>query len=203
MEFKRRDEWSQLFKGVNTDRLITKEEVKLALTNEYLHDQHSHFIVSGKGEYDDTRSFIYGLPLDRIKHLSDAYNSGKTIVVKEMENWNENIIRQCQLYPRYTDVHMYVSPVGATGFGWHTDDKDVFVHMQIGQKTFEVEEPDGTVSSHALEAGDVLFIPYGARHRAFAGACSSVHLGFGVWPDKVAIRDEYFNFPTDELKIEL
>lgn len=192
MEFKRREEWSQFYPDTFPPEFhISREEAKMALANEYLHDQHSHFVVSAEGEYDDTRAFIYGTIPERIAHLSNCYKEGKTIVVKEMENWNEKIIEQCKLLPRYTDVHMYFSPAGATGFGWHTDDKDVHVHMQYGEKHFEVEEPDGTISKYLLKAGDVLYIPYGARHRAYAGDRPSVHLGFGVWPQKLTIKEEY------------
>ena len=203
MEFKARDIESELWKKVyEPETFITRDEVLMALRNEFLHDQHSHFIVTGEGTYDDTRVFNYGIVPDRINRLEEAYNEGKTIVVKEMENWNPEIQKRCDAYPRYCDVHMYVSPAGATGFGWHTDDKDVYVHMQFGKKNFEVEEPNGKISKYLLEAGDVLFIPYGSRHRAFAGESSSVHLGFGVWPENLCTRDEYENFDM-EIDIKL
>lgn len=203
MEFNRRGISSEIWKGVYSEAsLVTREDVIKSFQNEYLHDQHSHFIVAEEGKYDDTRAFIYGIVPDRIKKLEEAYNDGKTIVVKEMENWNEQIKKRCREFSGFTDVHMYVSPAGATGFGWHTDDKDVYVHMQVGRKSFEVEEPDGKISSYTVEAGDVLFIPYGARHRAIAAETSSIHLGFGVWPKDISIEEEYTTFPI-EVNIEL
>lgn len=200
MEFKNKDKKSSLTRAHPI--LISKEDVELSFVNAYLHDIHSHFIVSRDGKYDDAKSFDWALVPERIQTLKEAFDNGHTIVVKDMENWNLAIINRCRDFDGFTDVHMYVSPVGATGFGWHTDDKDVYVHMQIGTKIFEVEEPNGAISRYSLEPGDVLFIPYGARHRAIATNVPSVHLGFGNWPQDVTVRDTYDNFPVElNLKI--
>ena len=200
MEFKTQGLFSKLSKGHKL--LLTQRDVELSFINEYLHDIHSHFIVSRDGKYDDTKAFDWALVPERIQTLQEAFNNGHTIVVKDMENWNVAILDRCRDFDGFTDVHMYVSPVGATGFGWHTDDKDVYVHMQIGTKIFDVEEPDGTVSRYSLEPGDVLFIPYGTKHRAIATGVPSVHLGFGNWPKGVTVRDTYSNFPM-ELTLKL
>lgn len=200
MEFKRTNDFSKLWKvPVAETKLMDDTDILNMLRNEYLHDMHSHFIVSGEGRYDDTRNFEYGIVPDRIKRLEEAYNNGHTIVIKEIETWNQKIIDKCASFQAPTNVHLYLSPANATGFGWHTDDRDVFVIIQKGEKLFEVEEPDGTMNNYRLKEGNILFIPYGARHRAVAEAIPSIHLSFGVWPKNMTINQQYgiFDMPIN------
>ena len=198
MEFKRTEVFSKYRENQNS-KLMEDHEIYEMLRNEYLHDLHSHFIVSGEGTYDDTRSFEFGIVPERIKRLEEAFLNGQTIVIKEIETWNEKIIEKCSSFKVATNVHLYLSPSGATGFGWHTDDRDVYVVLQKGEKIFEVEEPDGTISSYLLKEGSELFIPYGARHRARATEQASIHLSFGVWPEGMTIQQQYgsFNMPIE------
>lgn len=203
MEFKRTNENSRLWEvPVEETRLMQGDDILNMLRNEYLHDMHSHFIVTGEGKYDDTRNFEYGMIPDRIKRLEEAYSAGHTIVIKEIETWNEKIIQKCASFSAPTNVHLYLSPPNATGFGWHTDDRDVFVIVQKGEKLFEIEEPDLSISTYRVKEGSILFIPYGARHRAAAEEIASIHLSFGVWPKDMTINQQYgiFDMP---IKLEI
>lgn len=178
--------------------LISESDVTEILQNSYLHDLKSHFIVSKDGSYDDRDMFVFGIAPDRIKLLSTAYNQGLTILVKDLENWNQDIQAKCRAFGFSTNTHMYLSPAKGTGFAWHTDDRDVYVFLQKGEKHFEIEEWDGEISSYTLTAGSELFIPYGAKHRAKSEA-ASIHLSFGVWPEGCSIQRLYesFNFPLN------
>ena len=198
MEFKRTNDFSKVWEAPLLEtKLMDETDILNMLRNEYLHDMHSHFIVSGEGRYDDTRNFEYGIVPDRIKKLEEAYQNGQTIVIKEIETWNQKIIDKCASFQAPTNVHLYLSPARATGFGWHTDDRDVFVIVQMGEKLFEVEEPDASMSTYRLKEGQILFIPYGARHRAIAENIPSIHLSFGVWPKNMTINQQYgiFDMP--------
>jgi mannose-6-phosphate isomerase-like protein (cupin superfamily) len=139
---------------------------------------------------------------DRIKLLEQSYNSGHTIVIKDLENWNTKIKDKCNFFKVSTNVHLYLSPAAGTAFDWHTDDRDVFVFMQKGSKKFEVEEIDGTISNYLLTEGTSLFIPYGAKHKASPTGNSSVHLSFGVWPQSMTIKSQYEKFQIP-LEIQL
>lgn len=195
MEFKRTEEYSQIWqKPLSETKLMDESDIMNMLRNEYLHDMHSHFIVTGEGTYDDTRIFEYGIVPDRIKRLEEAYQRGHTIVIKEIETWNSKIIEKCASFGAPTNVHLYLSPPQATGFGWHTDDRDVYVIVQKGEKLFEVEEPDLSISTYRVREGNILFIPYGARHRAAAEDIASIHLSFGVWPKNMTISQQYSIF---------
>lgn len=203
MEFKPSGEFSKLTKlQENEVSLVNGGDVKSMLKNLYLHDIHSHFIVTPEGTYDDEQGMGSGVRPGQIEKLEQAYSDGCTIVIKDLETWNRNIIKRCRQFNGPTNVHLYLSPAGGSGFGWHTDDRDVYVHGQIGEKSFEVREPNGEISSYTIKEGDVLFIPYGAKHRALATERPSVHLSFGVWPKEMTIKESYQEFEVP-LNLEL
>src|SRR5687768_13556196 len=120
MQFKRTDFFSS-FKETGHALLISPDEVQEMIRNTYLHDQRSLYIVTPGGDYDDSRSFIWGLVPARIKHIEAAYKAGQTIIIKDLEHWNERIADQCSTFQRPTNVHLYLSPPNGTGFGWHAD----------------------------------------------------------------------------------
>lgn len=97
------------------------------------------------------------------------------------------------------DVHLYVTPAGRSGFGWHYDAEDVFVLQTAGSKHWELRK--NTVNPWplvetlpadmkyereimplmrcALAAGDWLYIPAGYWHRT-QGEEESISLSVGV-----------------------
>jgi cupin superfamily acireductone dioxygenase involved in methionine salvage len=194
MEFKRANIHSKLDSG---PILITPSDTEEMIKNIYLHEQRSFFIVTAEGDYDDSRIFNYGIIPDKIKQIESAFKSGKTIIIKEVEFWNQVVINECKSFGQPTNVHLYMTPKKGTTFGWHSDDRDVYIYMQCGEKTFEVEEPDHKISTYKLKAGSRLYIPYGAKHRALQGEHTSIHLGFGVWKENICIQNEYESFPID------
>lgn len=190
MEFKPQGLKSKII-ATGEQTFVTRIDIDHMLKNEYLHDQHSHFIVSSEGVYDDSRMFQYGMATDRIEHLVRSYENGHTIVIKDLESWNDVFKENALKLAPFTNAHLYLSPPGATRFGWHEDDRDVFVKLQIGEKKFEIKEVDGSISEYLLKVGDCLFIPYGLTHRASATDKASVHVSFGKWPDNLNITNTY------------
>lgn len=201
MEFIRTNKYSHFIES-GFPLLLEELELSDMLKNEFLHDLHSHFIVTKDGNYEDSRFLHFGLVPERMDQLVKAYRDGHTLVIKDLENWNFKIQSRCKEFSHSTNVHLYLSPPNGTGFGWHTDDRDVYIFMQRGCKTFEVEEPDNSIKQYELAEGSRLYIPYGAKHRAIANSRASLHLGFGVWPQDITIQQQYKNFPID-LEIEL
>jgi ribosomal protein L16 Arg81 hydroxylase len=98
------------------------------------------------------------------------------------------------------DVHVYWTPPGQPGFGWHYDAEDVFVLQAHGAKEWslrkntvnpwplvetlpadmEVEREIMPVMRCLLRPGDWLYIPAGYWHATRAGADESVSLSVGV-----------------------
>src|SRR5947209_3055839 len=97
------------------------------------------------------------------------------------------------------DVHVYCTPAGQPGFGWHYDAEDVFVLQTAGRKEWSLrkntvnpwplaealpadmrhEREIMPVLRCTLAAGDWLYIPAGYWHRTRAGE-ESVSLSVGV-----------------------
>jgi ribosomal protein L16 Arg81 hydroxylase len=97
------------------------------------------------------------------------------------------------------DVHLYCTPAGCPGFGWHYDAEDVFVLQTQGSKEWQLRK--NTVNPWplvetlpadmryerevmpllrcTLAAGDWLYIPAGYWHRTQAGE-ESISLSVGV-----------------------
>ena len=97
------------------------------------------------------------------------------------------------------DVHLYCTPAGQPGFGWHYDAEDVFVLQTAGSKEWELRK--NTVNPWPLvetlpadmrherevmplmrcllRAGDWLYIPAGYWHRTRAGE-ESISLSIGL-----------------------
>lgn len=97
------------------------------------------------------------------------------------------------------DVHLYYTPGGSHGFGWHYDAEDVFILQTAGSKEYSLRKntvhpwplvetlPDDMrypreimpLAKCGLSAGDWLYIPHGWWHRAEA-AEASISLAVGV-----------------------
>lgn len=197
MEFNRKNLFSH-FHELQLPGLISNDDIKRIICNSYLLEKKSHSIVTEENCYDDSIDFRNTTLSDRVKYLEQAYFSAQTLVIKNLEHWSSLIKERCYELGGNPDVHLYLTPAEGTSFGWHADDRDVFIYMQIGEKLFEVEEPDTTISRYLVTPGSRLFIPYGARHRAIPSNIPSAHLSFGVWPSEIEIKSEYpqLSIPT-------
>lgn len=98
------------------------------------------------------------------------------------------------------DVHLYATPAGRTGFGWHYDVEDVFILQVRGAKEYPLrkntvhpwpvlegmgrdlryEREVSPVVPVRLEEGDALYIPPGWWHRAAAGAEATLTIALGI-----------------------
>ena len=127
--------------------------------------------------YDKNRqeeSFI-----EESKLLYKKYSEGHTIIVKNLEHFNENIRKKAAELGPYVDVHMYLTPKSAeASFPYHTDKRDVLIHMIYGEKTFALKK-ENEEEMHALKANDELFLPKQYAHKAIPNGASCL-LSFGM-----------------------
>jgi ribosomal protein L16 Arg81 hydroxylase len=99
------------------------------------------------------------------------------------------------------DVHLYCTPGGHAGFGWHYDAEEVFVLQTVGIKTWRLrkntvnpwplletlpvnqkyEREISPIMECRLEPGDLLYVPSGFWHTTTSGE-DSVSLSIGVRP---------------------
>src|SRR5688572_11295294 len=98
------------------------------------------------------------------------------------------------------NAHLYATPAGRTGFGWHYDVEDVFILQVRGAKEYPLrkntvlpwpvleamgkdlryEREVSPVWNARLEEGDGLYIPPGWWHRAKAVEGDTLTLAVGV-----------------------
>ena len=118
------------------------------------------------------------------------YGEGHTITVRSAEKLDADLARLAEefradfLAP--ANVHLYCTPAGEHGFGWHYDVEDVFVLQSEGAKVYSLrkntvnpwpvldtmprdlgfEREGSPVFTCRLEAGDWLYVPAGWWHIA-------------------------------------
>lgn len=80
---------------------------------------------------------------------------------------------------RYVRANIYATPLDSAALGMHSDCHDVFVWQIRGRKRWRVGEPAG-FTERILKPGDVLYIPKGTLHQAFAETTGSIHVTLGL-----------------------
>jgi len=133
---------------------------------------------------------------------------GCTILVRHAERHDDNLAALAAGFARDfaapVNIHMYATPPGQYGFGWHYDAEEVFIVQTQGDKEYALRK--NTVNPWPLEetlpadmqyerelmplsrcrlaAGDWLYIPSGYWHRAesVAEGPPALSLAIGVMP---------------------
>lgn len=132
-------------------------------------------------------------------------HEGYTFVVRHAERLNAKLQELATNFERDfaapVNIHLYSTPSGEFGFGWHYDAEEVFILQTEGEKVYELRK--NTVNPHPVEetlppdmhydreimplwkcklaAGDWLYIPSGYWHRATA-VTSSTSIALGLKP---------------------
>jgi ribosomal protein L16 Arg81 hydroxylase len=120
----------------------------------------------------------------------EQYDRGFTIAIRNAQRHDADLARLAdefhQDFLAPVNIHLYCTPAGEHGFGWHYDVEDVFVLQTEGAKVYSLRkntvhpwpvletmprdlrfEDEGTpVFTCRLEAGDWLYIPAGWWHIA-------------------------------------
>jgi ribosomal protein L16 Arg81 hydroxylase len=149
------------------------------------------------------------LPLERPASLAQEQRlaeAGCSCVFRHTERWHPGIARyaaaMAEVVPGAVDVHLYRTPAGCFGFGWHCDPEEVFIIQCAGSKRYLLREntthpapllddmpgPDLLAAEATpliacdLAPGDWLYIPGGWWHMAIARESStSLSLGIRAW----------------------
>ena len=131
------------------------------------------------------------------------FNDGHTVLVRHAERHAPSIAQLAADFEAEfrapVDVHLYYTPAGQRGFGWHYDAEDVFILQAAGEKEYSFRKntvnpwplvetlPDDMryqreimpLGRCLLGAGDWLYLPHGWWHQAEARG-ESVSLAVGV-----------------------
>ena len=120
----------------------------------------------------------------------ERYREGHTITVRHAERHDEDLARLAaefhEVFRAPVNVHLYCTPSGEHGFGWHYDLEDVFILQLEGDKAYSLrkntvnpwpvaatmprdlryENEGSPVFECRLRAGDWLYVPPGWWHIA-------------------------------------
>lgn len=154
-----------------------------------------HLRMSRDGEPVAAREFEDAAGRIDLPAVWDAFAGGASIVLHHLER---GVPRLARLTRELADgvegrawVTGYISPPRHGAFARHADEHHVLVLQVGGVKTWRVEAevrdgpaPDAAVLHAAdrditLSAGEILFLPRGARHWAVSGSEVSTHLSVG------------------------
>jgi hypothetical protein len=121
-------------------------------------------------------------------------DEGYTVLVRHAERHHPALRQLAEAFygdlQAPVDIHLYATPAGGHGFGWHYDAEDVFIMQTVGTKAYSLRKntvhpwplvetipQDMNYSREimpllrvALNAGDWLYIPCGYWHKAEAPA---------------------------------
>jgi ribosomal protein L16 Arg81 hydroxylase len=159
--------------------LLSPKEIYDVFTSSKLFELNSFNVLEKeKRTYNKNRernSYI-----EESKYIFEKYNAGHTIIVKNLEFFNESIRNYCLKFKSETNVHMYlVPPNGQDSFPYHKDTRDVTIHLIYGKKVFYLKDENEKETEFELTAGDELFIKNNSFHKAVpkSGSCL---LSFGT-----------------------
>jgi 50S ribosomal protein L16 3-hydroxylase len=133
----------------------------------------------------------------------ELFDAGHTVLARHAERCHSGIAQLASEFEAEflasVDVHLYYTPAGQHGFGWHYDAEDVFILQASGDKEYSFRKntvnpwplvetlPDDMqyqreimpLGRCLLAAGDWLYLPHGWWHKAEA-RCDCVSLAVGV-----------------------
>lgn len=126
------------------------------------------------------------------KQARELFAQGYTLVLRQPDQHHAGLSQlarafSAELHGRI-NLHLYCTPAGQHGFGWHCDPEEVFILQTAGRKDYLLREntlhpaplpeslPGGAlaaqettpVETRTLNAGDFIYIPAGHWHMAQA-----------------------------------
>jgi 50S ribosomal protein L16 3-hydroxylase len=136
---------------------------------------------------------------------SDLLERGYTLLVRHAERHDPRLAELAAAFARdfasAVNIHVYCTPAGEYGFGWHYDEEEVFLIQTTGRKEYSLRK--NTVNPWPLEetlpvdmhfereimpvmrcelaAGDWLYVPAGYWHMGCSHE-TAISLAIGVQP---------------------
>ncbi|MGZ3874479.1 MAG: JmjC domain-containing protein [Mucilaginibacter sp.] len=135
-----------------------------------------------------------------VEKIFRYYYEGTTIIINAAEKKIPRLGKACSAIEQETrllfQANVYITPPGSRGFSMHYDDHDIFTLQVKGSKKWKFydsgEELPATkrpfrktpeqILETELHSGDLLYMPRGLVHEAFATAVSTIHVNFSCKP---------------------
>ena len=155
---------------------------------------------------------------DIFRWAIDQFSKGYTIIfngIDEIDKEAANIARSIDtVFGGRTTINAFLTPSNSKGFLPHFDTHDVFVYQVSGKKQWNLYDQSIELpldkqmilidqktlgdpnKTYALETGNLLYIPRGVIHGAYADDNYSLHLTIGIRP---FLRVDYLKTMLDAL----
>jgi hypothetical protein len=175
-----------LLKIQKSTSLLTKDEINGIIYDYDLYLSNSFYVIDKiSKEYNENyRASDFKT---HVEILQKASREGCTIVIKNMENFNNEIKEAAEELGSGTDCHLYLvfNQEAGDSFGWHIDDRAVWIKMLYGQKMFGIRSQANETKFEdfiKVKEGQCLYIGF-KEHRATPMGPSAM-LSFGL-PNQV------------------
>lgn len=135
-----------------------------------------------------------------VEKIFRYYYEGTTIVINAAEKKIPRLAKACSAIEQETrllfQANVYITPPGSRGFSMHYDDHDIFTLQVKGSKKWKLYDAGAELPASKrpfrkapelilepeLNPGDLLYMPRGLVHEAFATAVSTIHVNFSCKP---------------------
>ena len=139
--------------------------------------------------------------------VAERFRDGATIRLRDVDAFDDGMKQFAsavhRLFASVSQVNVYLTPPGTTGFPPHFDITDVFVVQVLGAKEWRVFDdyshrvelpamdtnwepdrfrPTAEPAAMTLSRGDVLYLPRGVMHQASCTDRASMHLTVSLTP---------------------
>jgi len=146
-----------------------------------------------------------GAPPRSAAQATDLLNQGHTLLVRHAERHDERLAEVAAAFAcnfaAPVNIHLYCTPAGEFGFGWHYDAEEVFLVQTTGRKEYSLrkntvhpwplaetlpadmhfEREIMPVMRCELAAGDWLYVPSGYWHMGRSKK-TAISLAIGIQP---------------------
>jgi ribosomal protein L16 Arg81 hydroxylase len=130
------------------------------------------------------------------EELFRNYYNGATIIINSAEKMIPSLTKACSAIQQemrlILQANIYITPPNSQGFSMHYDDHDIFTLQVKGPKKWRLydtgEELPTTkkpfkkspelIKELELHSGDLLYMPRGVVHEAFATDVATIHVNF-------------------------
>jgi Cupin superfamily protein len=186
----------EVFDFVRLESLLSSEGIPLAYID-----------VFDEGQLTRLVDMQYKSGKTGLAVVAARFSGGSTIRVRDIDRFDVrlgSLAKEIQrLFAARSQINLYLTPPGKSGFAPHFDITDVFILQCLGAKQWRLFEeysnridlplmdtnwdperfkPLSVPDPITLSAGDVLYMPRGVMHQAFCIERESMHLTISLMP---------------------
>jgi hypothetical protein len=118
--------------------------------------------------------------------LFDLYAEGATLILNQTDRALPSLNSLCRALTLDLGfravANIYITPRCAAGLAKHVDDHEVLVLQIAGCKRWQLHAKDVPAVEIELRPGDLLYLPRGCAHAAWAQEGDSIHITLGLLP---------------------